>query len=100
MLSAPRMLRVLGPDVARRALEYIADRTIRTTPQPVANACQEPSPAANNTINVTEASPFPVATVPRSPKIGVLREVHPCGGLVIDFPGEELVSSDDDEVEE
>uniref|UniRef100_A0A915HFE3 Uncharacterized protein n=1 Tax=Romanomermis culicivorax TaxID=13658 RepID=A0A915HFE3_ROMCU len=56
--------------------------------------------AINNAINVTEAWPFPTATVPRSPKIGVLREVHPCGGLVIDFPGEDPVLSDDDDVEE
>uniref|UniRef100_A0A915J1T3 Uncharacterized protein n=1 Tax=Romanomermis culicivorax TaxID=13658 RepID=A0A915J1T3_ROMCU len=78
MLSAPMVLGVLGPDVAQWALEFIADGTIRTTP----------------------ASPFPTATVPWCPKIGVLREVHPCRGLVIDFPGEEPLSSDDDDIEE
>uniref|UniRef100_A0A915JSF4 Uncharacterized protein n=1 Tax=Romanomermis culicivorax TaxID=13658 RepID=A0A915JSF4_ROMCU len=56
--------------------------------------------AVNNAVNLTEASQFPMATVPRSLKIGVFREVHPCRGLVIDFPGEEPVSSDNDDIEE
>uniref|UniRef100_A0A915HKQ8 Uncharacterized protein n=1 Tax=Romanomermis culicivorax TaxID=13658 RepID=A0A915HKQ8_ROMCU len=68
--------------------------------QPLANAFGEPLRAVNNAVNVTEVSPFPTATVPRSPKMGVLREVHPCRGLVIDFPGEEPLSSDDDDIEE
>uniref|UniRef100_A0A915KNB7 Uncharacterized protein n=1 Tax=Romanomermis culicivorax TaxID=13658 RepID=A0A915KNB7_ROMCU len=88
MLSAPTVLRVLGPDVPRPALEFITNGTIQLLP------------AVNNAVNITEASPFPTATVPQSLKIGVLREVHPCGDLVIDFPTEEPVSSDDDDVKE
>uniref|UniRef100_A0A915KI44 Uncharacterized protein n=1 Tax=Romanomermis culicivorax TaxID=13658 RepID=A0A915KI44_ROMCU len=68
--------------------------------QPVANAFGEPLRAINDVVSITEASPFPTATVSRSPKIGVLREVLPCGGLIIDFPGEDPVSSDDDDDEE
>uniref|UniRef100_A0A915KHY0 Uncharacterized protein n=1 Tax=Romanomermis culicivorax TaxID=13658 RepID=A0A915KHY0_ROMCU len=67
--------------------------------QPVANAFEETLHAFNNDISIIEASPFPMATPPWSTKIGVLHEVHPCRGLVIDFPGEDLVSSDDDNKE-
>uniref|UniRef100_A0A915KX30 Uncharacterized protein n=1 Tax=Romanomermis culicivorax TaxID=13658 RepID=A0A915KX30_ROMCU len=63
----------------------------------VANAFGEILCAINNDVSIIEASPFPMATALRSPKIGVLREVHPCVGLVIDFPGEEPISSDEDE---
>uniref|UniRef100_A0A915JAW3 Uncharacterized protein n=1 Tax=Romanomermis culicivorax TaxID=13658 RepID=A0A915JAW3_ROMCU len=70
--------------------------------QPVTNAFGEPLPAVNNTVNVTEESPFPTATIPPSSKIGVpeVPEVHRCGGLVIEFPGEEPMSSEDDDIEE
>uniref|UniRef100_A0A915L3F3 Uncharacterized protein n=1 Tax=Romanomermis culicivorax TaxID=13658 RepID=A0A915L3F3_ROMCU len=68
--------------------------------QPVPKAFGEPLCAINIVVSITEASPFPTATVPRFPKIGFLREVHPCGGLVIDFPGEDSISSDDDDIEE
>uniref|UniRef100_A0A915IFS7 Uncharacterized protein n=1 Tax=Romanomermis culicivorax TaxID=13658 RepID=A0A915IFS7_ROMCU len=155
VLLAPAALRILGPDVARQALEFIADRTICATPvdkilldgepslpavdavgcsveeashnvwptavvamplttrttgaqtlaaiaqqQLVANPFGEPLRAVSNGVSITEASPFPAATTPRSPKIGVLCEVHLCGGLVIDFPGEDPISSDDDDDEE
>uniref|UniRef100_A0A915I2L3 Uncharacterized protein n=1 Tax=Romanomermis culicivorax TaxID=13658 RepID=A0A915I2L3_ROMCU len=52
--------------------------------QPVTNIFGEPLRAIGNNVSVIEASPFPTATVSQSPKIGVLRKVHPCGGLVID----------------
>uniref|UniRef100_A0A915HXB9 Uncharacterized protein n=1 Tax=Romanomermis culicivorax TaxID=13658 RepID=A0A915HXB9_ROMCU len=81
-----------------QTLEAIAQQ------QPVAAAKQPPTVAnafggmlhaINDDISIIEASPFPMATAPQSPKIGILCEVHPCGGLVIDFPGKELIVSDD-----
>uniref|UniRef100_A0A915IU38 Uncharacterized protein n=1 Tax=Romanomermis culicivorax TaxID=13658 RepID=A0A915IU38_ROMCU len=154
VLSAPAALWILEPDIALRALEFIADGTIHATlvdkilldgepswpavdairraveegsrntqptavvaaspsrtttgaqtlagiaqQQLVANAFGETLRTINDDVSIIEVSPFPMATAPRSPKIGVLREVHPCGGLVIDFPSEDLVSSDDDENE-
>uniref|UniRef100_A0A915HFF0 C3H1-type domain-containing protein n=1 Tax=Romanomermis culicivorax TaxID=13658 RepID=A0A915HFF0_ROMCU len=66
---------------------------------PVANAFGETLRAVNDDVSIIKASPFPTATALWSPKIGVLCEVHPCGGLVIDFPDEDLVSSDDDDEE-
>uniref|UniRef100_A0A915I4J0 Antifreeze protein n=1 Tax=Romanomermis culicivorax TaxID=13658 RepID=A0A915I4J0_ROMCU len=141
VLSAPAALRILGPEVAQRALEFITNRTFRATPvdkilldaepsspavdavttttgaqtlaaiaqqHPVAavksptkvpNAFGEMLRAINDDLSIIEASLFPMATTPQSPKIGVLREVHLCGGLVVDFPGEELISSDDDDKE-
>uniref|UniRef100_A0A915INY5 Uncharacterized protein n=1 Tax=Romanomermis culicivorax TaxID=13658 RepID=A0A915INY5_ROMCU len=68
-------------------------------PTKVANTFGEKLCAINDDVSVIEASPFPTATAPRSPKIGVLRQVHPWGRLVIDFPSEELISSDDDDEE-
>uniref|UniRef100_A0A915IJA3 Uncharacterized protein n=1 Tax=Romanomermis culicivorax TaxID=13658 RepID=A0A915IJA3_ROMCU len=62
-----------------------------------ANAFGETLHAINDDLSIIEASPFLTATALQSPKIGVLREVHPCGGLVINFPGEEPISSDNDE---
>uniref|UniRef100_A0A915JAC8 Uncharacterized protein n=1 Tax=Romanomermis culicivorax TaxID=13658 RepID=A0A915JAC8_ROMCU len=67
--------------------------------QLVANTFGETLHAVNDDVSIIEASPFPRATALRSPKIGVLCEVHPCRGLVIDFPREDLVSSDDDDEE-
>uniref|UniRef100_A0A915J7E6 Uncharacterized protein n=1 Tax=Romanomermis culicivorax TaxID=13658 RepID=A0A915J7E6_ROMCU len=67
--------------------------------QPVANAFAEMLRAVNDDVSIIEASPFPMATVPQSLKIGVLCDVHPCGGLVIDFPREDPVLSDDDDKE-
>uniref|UniRef100_A0A915L957 Uncharacterized protein n=1 Tax=Romanomermis culicivorax TaxID=13658 RepID=A0A915L957_ROMCU len=67
--------------------------------QPVTNAFGETLRAVNDDVSIIEMLPFPTATAPRSPKIGILREVHPCGGLVIDFRGEDPVSSDDDDEE-
>uniref|UniRef100_A0A915HIM6 Uncharacterized protein n=1 Tax=Romanomermis culicivorax TaxID=13658 RepID=A0A915HIM6_ROMCU len=155
VLLAPAALQILGPEVARRALEFIADGTICATPldgessssavdaihhaveeasrntqptavvavlpsmtttgtqtlaaiaqqQPVADAKLPPTVAnafgdmlhaLNHNVRVMEALPFRMATTPGSPKIGVLRQVHPCRGLVIDFPGQEPISSDDD----
>uniref|UniRef100_A0A915JLM7 Uncharacterized protein n=1 Tax=Romanomermis culicivorax TaxID=13658 RepID=A0A915JLM7_ROMCU len=40
----------------------------------VANAFGETLRAFNDNISIIEASPFPTATTPRSPKIGILRE--------------------------
>uniref|UniRef100_A0A915I5K0 Uncharacterized protein n=1 Tax=Romanomermis culicivorax TaxID=13658 RepID=A0A915I5K0_ROMCU len=65
----------------------------------VANAFRERLRAVNDNVSIIEASPFPTPTAPQSPKIGVLREVHLCGGLVIDFPSEEPISSNDDNKE-
>uniref|UniRef100_A0A915I3H7 Uncharacterized protein n=1 Tax=Romanomermis culicivorax TaxID=13658 RepID=A0A915I3H7_ROMCU len=67
--------------------------------QPVPNAFGETLCTINDDVSIIEASPFLMATAPQFPKIGVLREVDPCGGLVIDFPGEDLVSSDNDNEE-
>uniref|UniRef100_A0A915HPA6 Uncharacterized protein n=1 Tax=Romanomermis culicivorax TaxID=13658 RepID=A0A915HPA6_ROMCU len=67
--------------------------------QPVANAFGEMLRAIKDDVSIIKASPFPRATAPQSPKIGVLHEVRICGGLVIDFPGEDPVSSDDDDEE-
>uniref|UniRef100_A0A915KS16 Uncharacterized protein n=1 Tax=Romanomermis culicivorax TaxID=13658 RepID=A0A915KS16_ROMCU len=63
----------------------------------VANAFGETLRPVNDNVSIIEASPFLMATALLSPKIGVLCEVHPCGGLVIHFPGEEPISSDDNE---
>uniref|UniRef100_A0A915IID8 Uncharacterized protein n=1 Tax=Romanomermis culicivorax TaxID=13658 RepID=A0A915IID8_ROMCU len=68
--------------------------------QPVTNAFGGPLRAISKDFSITEALSFLTATVPRSPKISILREVHPCGGLVIDFPGEDPIWSDDDDNEE
>uniref|UniRef100_A0A915LD90 Uncharacterized protein n=1 Tax=Romanomermis culicivorax TaxID=13658 RepID=A0A915LD90_ROMCU len=68
-------------------------------PPSVANAFGGTLRAVNDDVSIIEASPFPTATAPWSPKIGVLRKVHPCGGLGIDFPSEDPVLSDDDEEE-
>uniref|UniRef100_A0A915L623 Uncharacterized protein n=1 Tax=Romanomermis culicivorax TaxID=13658 RepID=A0A915L623_ROMCU len=154
VLSAPAALRILGLNVARRALEFIADGTIRASgldkillvgepsslavdavrhaveeasrnapptavvgaspsttttgaqtlaviaqQQPVANAFGETLRAVNQDISIIEALPFPIATALPSSKIGVLRKVHPCGGLVINFLGEDWVSWDDEDKE-
>uniref|UniRef100_A0A915L925 Uncharacterized protein n=1 Tax=Romanomermis culicivorax TaxID=13658 RepID=A0A915L925_ROMCU len=68
-------------------------------PPSVANAFGETLHAINDDVSIIEALPFQMATAPWSPKIGVLRKVHPCGGLVINFPREELISSGDDDEE-
>uniref|UniRef100_A0A915J5A3 Uncharacterized protein n=1 Tax=Romanomermis culicivorax TaxID=13658 RepID=A0A915J5A3_ROMCU len=65
----------------------------------VANAFGETLCTINDDLSPIEASPFPTETALQSPKIGVLREVHPCGGSVINFPGEEQISSDDNDQE-
>uniref|UniRef100_A0A915IKI1 C3H1-type domain-containing protein n=1 Tax=Romanomermis culicivorax TaxID=13658 RepID=A0A915IKI1_ROMCU len=67
--------------------------------QPVTNTFGETLPAVNDDVSIIEASPFRTAPASQSPKIGVLRKVHPWGGLVIDFPGEDPVSSDNDDKE-
>uniref|UniRef100_A0A915HQ68 Uncharacterized protein n=1 Tax=Romanomermis culicivorax TaxID=13658 RepID=A0A915HQ68_ROMCU len=161
VLSAPAALRILGSQVARQALQFIANGTIQATAvdkillngelsspavNPVCRAVEQVSPNAqppavvavlpsttttgaqmlaaiaqqqpvaavtnsrtevantfgetlrsiNNDISIIEALPFPMATALQSPKIGVLREVYPCRGLVIDFPSKEPISSEDD----
>uniref|UniRef100_A0A915KVJ3 Uncharacterized protein n=1 Tax=Romanomermis culicivorax TaxID=13658 RepID=A0A915KVJ3_ROMCU len=68
-------------------------------PTEVANAFGELLRAVNDDIRIIEASPFQTTTAPQSPKIGILHEVHPCGGLVIDFPGKEPILSDDNDEE-
>uniref|UniRef100_A0A915KC27 Uncharacterized protein n=1 Tax=Romanomermis culicivorax TaxID=13658 RepID=A0A915KC27_ROMCU len=65
----------------------------------VTNVFGETLRSVNDDVSVIEASLFPMATAPQSLKIGVLGEIHPCGGLIIDLPGEELISSDDDNEE-
>uniref|UniRef100_A0A915IH02 Uncharacterized protein n=1 Tax=Romanomermis culicivorax TaxID=13658 RepID=A0A915IH02_ROMCU len=64
--------------------------------QLVANAFGETLRAINDNVSIIEASPFPTATAPQSPKIGVLCEVHPCMVLVIDFPSQKLILSHED----
>uniref|UniRef100_A0A915I6P2 Uncharacterized protein n=1 Tax=Romanomermis culicivorax TaxID=13658 RepID=A0A915I6P2_ROMCU len=66
---------------------------------PVANAFGEMLRTVNDDVSIIEASPFPTATAPRSLKIGVLCEVYPCSGLVMDFPGQDPALSDDDDEE-
>uniref|UniRef100_A0A915KRN5 Uncharacterized protein n=1 Tax=Romanomermis culicivorax TaxID=13658 RepID=A0A915KRN5_ROMCU len=65
----------------------------------VANPFGETLPAVNEDVSIIESSPFPRANAPLSLKIGVLCKVHPCRGLVIDFPEEELISSENDDEE-
>uniref|UniRef100_A0A915J264 Uncharacterized protein n=1 Tax=Romanomermis culicivorax TaxID=13658 RepID=A0A915J264_ROMCU len=60
----------------------------------VANSFGETLHALNDNVSIIEASLFPTATAPLTPKIGVLHEFHPWGGLVIDFPSKEPISSD------
>uniref|UniRef100_A0A915IP64 Uncharacterized protein n=1 Tax=Romanomermis culicivorax TaxID=13658 RepID=A0A915IP64_ROMCU len=55
--------------------------------------------ALNDDVSIIKASPFPMATTLQSPKIGILHEVHLCGGLVMDFTGKEPISSDDNNEE-
>uniref|UniRef100_A0A915HNZ3 Uncharacterized protein n=1 Tax=Romanomermis culicivorax TaxID=13658 RepID=A0A915HNZ3_ROMCU len=69
------------------------------SPTKVANAFGETLHAIKDDISIIEASSFLMATAPWSLKIGVLHQVHLCGGLVIDFPGEEPILSDDDDEE-
>uniref|UniRef100_A0A915L1I1 Uncharacterized protein n=1 Tax=Romanomermis culicivorax TaxID=13658 RepID=A0A915L1I1_ROMCU len=69
------------------------------SPSVAANAFGETLCAINDDLSIMEASPFPTATAPLSPKIDVLLEVHPCGGLVLNFPGEEPISSDSNDKE-
>uniref|UniRef100_A0A915JCR4 Uncharacterized protein n=1 Tax=Romanomermis culicivorax TaxID=13658 RepID=A0A915JCR4_ROMCU len=66
-------------------------------PMEVANAFEETLGTVNDDISLIEALPFLMATALPSPKIGVLREAHLCGGLVIDFPSEEISSDSDHE---
>uniref|UniRef100_A0A915JYM3 Uncharacterized protein n=1 Tax=Romanomermis culicivorax TaxID=13658 RepID=A0A915JYM3_ROMCU len=73
--------------------------TAAKRPPKVANTFGETLPALNKDVSIIEASPFPMARALQSPKVGILREVNPCGGLVIDFPREEPISSDDDDEE-
>uniref|UniRef100_A0A915HKS3 Uncharacterized protein n=1 Tax=Romanomermis culicivorax TaxID=13658 RepID=A0A915HKS3_ROMCU len=68
-------------------------------PPMLANAFGEMLRAINDDISIIEASLFLRATAPWSPKIGVFREVHPCRGLIINFPGEERILSDDEDEE-
>uniref|UniRef100_A0A915JEZ5 Uncharacterized protein n=1 Tax=Romanomermis culicivorax TaxID=13658 RepID=A0A915JEZ5_ROMCU len=68
-------------------------------PPTAANAFGETLCTINNGVSIIQALPFQRATAPQSLKIGVLREVHSFGGLVIDFPGEEPISSNDDDKE-
>uniref|UniRef100_A0A915HTQ4 Uncharacterized protein n=1 Tax=Romanomermis culicivorax TaxID=13658 RepID=A0A915HTQ4_ROMCU len=60
----------------------------------VPNTFGEMLRAIKDDVSIIEATPFLTSTTPQSLKIGVLHEVHPCGGLVNDFPGEELILSD------
>uniref|UniRef100_A0A915IG01 Uncharacterized protein n=1 Tax=Romanomermis culicivorax TaxID=13658 RepID=A0A915IG01_ROMCU len=53
----------------------------------------------NEDVSIVEEFPFPRAVPPRSRKVGILREIHLCGGLILDFPGQEPISSDSDEEE-
>uniref|UniRef100_A0A915JMH5 Uncharacterized protein n=1 Tax=Romanomermis culicivorax TaxID=13658 RepID=A0A915JMH5_ROMCU len=163
VLWALAALRILGPEVAQQALNFIADGTIHPTqvdkilldgeplsptvdaicrtvehtshnaqptavvatlpsttttgaqmlvaivqqqpvaagksPAKVANAFGEMLRAVNDDVSIIEVSPFPMATALQSLKIGILREVHLCGGLVIDFPSEELILSVDKDEE-
>uniref|UniRef100_A0A915JVK3 Uncharacterized protein n=1 Tax=Romanomermis culicivorax TaxID=13658 RepID=A0A915JVK3_ROMCU len=71
-----------------------------TKPSPlVANAFRKTLRAINDDVSIIEGSPFPTATAPRSPKIGVLPKAHPFGGFVIDLPGERPISSNNDDDE-
>uniref|UniRef100_A0A915ID86 Uncharacterized protein n=1 Tax=Romanomermis culicivorax TaxID=13658 RepID=A0A915ID86_ROMCU len=67
--------------------------------------CAAHSSCCRITVNDDDRSPktgsvtIPDGNPPRSRKIGVLHEVQPCGGLVIDFPEEDPVLSDNDDEE-
>uniref|UniRef100_A0A915IAM6 Uncharacterized protein n=1 Tax=Romanomermis culicivorax TaxID=13658 RepID=A0A915IAM6_ROMCU len=62
-------------------------------------AVDETMRPVNDDINFIKESPFPRATTPQLPKVSLLGEVHQCRGLVINFSGEEPISSDSNEEE-
>uniref|UniRef100_A0A915I0B9 Uncharacterized protein n=1 Tax=Romanomermis culicivorax TaxID=13658 RepID=A0A915I0B9_ROMCU len=51
----------------------------------------------NDDISIIGESLFPSTTALQPPKVGILQEIYPSGGLVIDFPCKELISSARDE---
>uniref|UniRef100_A0A915HVX1 Uncharacterized protein n=1 Tax=Romanomermis culicivorax TaxID=13658 RepID=A0A915HVX1_ROMCU len=69
------------------------------SPTVVTNAFGEMLHALNDYISIIEASPFPSATALRSPKISVLPGIHPCQGLVVNFPSQEPIPWDSDDKE-
>uniref|UniRef100_A0A915KSV3 Uncharacterized protein n=1 Tax=Romanomermis culicivorax TaxID=13658 RepID=A0A915KSV3_ROMCU len=69
------------------------------SPTEVANAFGETLRLVNDDVSIIEAWPFPMSTAAQSLKIGILREVHLCRALVSNFPGEEMISLDDDDEE-
>uniref|UniRef100_A0A915K8D0 Uncharacterized protein n=1 Tax=Romanomermis culicivorax TaxID=13658 RepID=A0A915K8D0_ROMCU len=65
----------------------------------VANAFGDMLRPVNDEVGIMEMWSFPIATTPQSLKIGVHPEVHPCRGLVMDFPAEERILSDSNDEE-
>uniref|UniRef100_A0A915JPK4 Uncharacterized protein n=1 Tax=Romanomermis culicivorax TaxID=13658 RepID=A0A915JPK4_ROMCU len=94
-----------------RAKDTATDQTAPATAQSISPAAATESPvikpmaineimcSVNEDVSIIEESPFPKATALRSPKVGILWEIHPCRGLVINFHIQELISSDSDEEE-
>uniref|UniRef100_A0A915HRQ5 Uncharacterized protein n=1 Tax=Romanomermis culicivorax TaxID=13658 RepID=A0A915HRQ5_ROMCU len=100
-----------SPAAAQNTLPAPAQDTLRAPAQDTSPAAAMESPvvepmAVHETlcpvivdVSIIEESPFPMAVASWSPKLGILREIHPCGGLVIDFPGQEPISADSYEEE-
>uniref|UniRef100_A0A915JUA9 Uncharacterized protein n=1 Tax=Romanomermis culicivorax TaxID=13658 RepID=A0A915JUA9_ROMCU len=82
-------------------LQHAQQQPVAAAKQPpqVANALGETLRSIKDDVSIIEASLFPTSTALRSLKIGFLREVHLCGGLVTVFPSDELILSDNDDEE-
>uniref|UniRef100_A0A915I0Y1 Uncharacterized protein n=1 Tax=Romanomermis culicivorax TaxID=13658 RepID=A0A915I0Y1_ROMCU len=84
--------------ITKRSITQQLLATATNWPTVMANAFGSILFPVNDDVSIIKVSPFPMATTPQSRRIGVLHEVHPCRGLVINFPdNEEPISSDDDE---
>uniref|UniRef100_A0A915JQ14 Uncharacterized protein n=1 Tax=Romanomermis culicivorax TaxID=13658 RepID=A0A915JQ14_ROMCU len=53
----------------------------------------------NEDVSIIEESPFLMATALQPPNVGLLCEIHQCEGLVINFPSQELISSNSNKEE-
>uniref|UniRef100_A0A915L777 Secreted protein n=1 Tax=Romanomermis culicivorax TaxID=13658 RepID=A0A915L777_ROMCU len=70
-----------------------------SSPTVEATAVEDTLHSVNDDVSIIKASRFQSATAPLSPKVGILHQIHPSGGPVIDFPSEEPISSDSEEEE-
>uniref|UniRef100_A0A915K725 Uncharacterized protein n=1 Tax=Romanomermis culicivorax TaxID=13658 RepID=A0A915K725_ROMCU len=96
VISQLKLMNLIGAQTLAAIAQQQPLAAPTNLPTEVANTLEETLRTVNDVISIIEASPFLTTTAPWSPKIGVLRKNHPCRGLVINFPGKELISSDDD----